>query len=227
VKDDEEVARLRRAAEVIDRVVARLAAEIVPGRSESELGDLVARLIREEGGDGPAFPPTVLTGAKSALPHGSPDGTAVADGDLVIVDVGTSVEGYCSDITRTFVAGREPDDRQLQLFEAVREAQATGVRAAVAGATGADVDRAARSVLEAAGYGDLFIHRTGHGLGLEVHEEPSLHGANEDLLPDGAVVTIEPGVYVPGYGGIRIEDDVVVRAGAPEVLTRAPIRLAP
>jgi Xaa-Pro dipeptidase len=227
VKDDEEVAQLRRAGEVIDRVVARLAAEIVPGASESELGDAARRLIREEGGDAPAFPPTVLTGAKSALPHGSPDGTRVAEGDLVIVDIGASVEGYCSDITRTFVAGRGPDGLQSELFEAVREAQAAGVAAAVAGATGADVDRAARSVLEAAGYGELFVHRTGHGLGLEVHEEPSLHGANEDPLPDGAVVTVEPGVYVPGYGGIRIEDDVVVRAGAPEVLTRAPIQLAP
>jgi Xaa-Pro dipeptidase len=225
VKDEEEVARLRRAAQIIDRVVERLAPEIVPGRSEAELADLAGRLIREEGGDGPSFPPTVLAGAKSALPHGSPDGTPIAAGDLVIVDVGASYQGYCSDITRTFVAGREPDERQRELFGVVRDAQASAVRAAVAGATGADIDRAARSVIEAAGLGELFVHRTGHGLGLEVHEQPSLHAAADEPLPEGAVATVEPGIYVPGYGGVRIEDDVVVRAGSPDVLTRAPTAL--
>jgi Xaa-Pro dipeptidase len=227
VKDEEEIGQLRRAAEIIDRVVERLASEIAPGRSEAELADLATRLIREEGGDGPAFPPTVLTGAKSALPHGSPDGTRIAEGDLVIVDIGASFEGYCSDITRTFVAGRKPDDRQRMLFDVVCEAQAAGVRAALAGATGADVDRAARSMIVGAGLGEFFVHRTGHGLGLEVHEEPSLHAAAGAPLPAGAVATVEPGVYLPGYGGIRIEDDIVVRAGEPEVLTRARIRLEP
>jgi Xaa-Pro dipeptidase len=226
-KDEEEIARLRRAAAVIDRVVGRLVAEIRPGRTEAELAALVTTLVREEGADLQAFPPIVLTGAKSALPHGEPDGTAVAEGDLVIVDIGATVEGYCSDITRTFVAGRDPDDRQRELFGVVHEAQAAAVRSAVAGATGADIDRAARSRIEAAGLGERFIHRTGHGLGLEVHEPPSLHSAAEEPLPEGAVVTVEPGVYLPGYGGVRIEDDVVVRPGEPEVLTRAPIRLEP
>ena len=225
VKDDEELARLRRASEIIDRVVERLAPEIRSGRTEAELADTAVRLIGEEGGEGPSFPPTVLTGARSALPHGKPSRTAVAEGDLVIVDIGASWEGYCSDITRTFVAGRPPDARQRELFETVRRAQAAGVGAAVAGATGADVDRAARSTIEAAGLGELFVHRTGHGLGLEAHEPPSLHAANDDRLPEGVVATVEPGVYVPGYGGVRIEDDVVVRPGAPEVLTQAPIEL--
>ncbi len=226
VKDEDEVERLRRAAAAIDRVVERLAASVEPGRTEVELADEVARLAREQGA-ALAFPPAVLTGPKSALPHGSPGSTPLAEGDLLIVDVGASVDGYCSDITRTLVVGREPDARQRELFEAVREAQAAAVRAAVAGATGADVDRAARSALAGAGLGEAFVHRTGHGLGLEVHEPPSLHALNEEPLPAGAVVTIEPGVYLAGYGGVRIEDDVVVRAGAPEVLTRAPIRLEP
>jgi Xaa-Pro dipeptidase len=169
----------------------------------------------------------VLAGAKSALPHGSPDGTRLAEGDLVIVDIGASYQGYCSDITRTFVAGGKPRDRHRIVFDVVREAQAAGVRAAVAGATGAEVDRAARSVIEAAGLGESFVHRTGHGLGLEVHEPPSLHAAAGEPLPAGAVATVEPGVYLPGFGGIRIEDDVVVRAGEPEVLTQAPIDLRP
>lgn len=225
VKDEDELERLREAAAVVDRAVERLALELRPGRSEAELAARAAALLLEEGGERVAFDPAVLAGRKSALPHGQPDGNTLAEGDLVIVDIGASVGGYCADITRTFVAGREPEARQRELFEVVRDAHAAGVRAAVAGATGADVDRAARSVIDSAGLGEYFVHRTGHGLGLEVHEPPSLHSANDQPLPAGTVVTVEPGVYIPGYGGVRIEDDLVVRAGPPEVLTRAPIRL--
>ena len=225
VKDDDELAAMRRAAAIVDRALARLVEELRPGRTEADLAARAGQLIRDEGADGVAFEPIVAAGAKSALPHGNPDSTPVVEGDLVVVDMGAKVAGYCSDLTRTLVAGREPDARQRELFDVVREAQATGVRAAVAGATGADVDRAARSVIEAAGLGESFVHRTGHGLGLEVHEPPSLHSANLEPLLAGTVVTVEPGVYLPGYGGVRIEDDVVVRSGEPEVLTQAPIAL--
>ncbi|HEY1369311.1 MAG TPA: Xaa-Pro peptidase family protein [Gaiellaceae bacterium] len=226
VKDEQELERHRRAAALVDRVVARLAENARPGRTEAELAAECELLLREHGGDGAAFA-LVLTGAKSALPHGSSDGSPLHEGDLLILDIGTSVEGYYADITRTFVVGREPEERQQELFEVVRDAQAAGVRAATAGATGADVDRAARSVIDAAGLGEYFVHRTGHGLGLEVHEPPYLTATSEEPLAVGNVVTVEPGVYVPGYGGIRIEDDVVVRDGEPEILTRAPIVLAP
>jgi Xaa-Pro dipeptidase len=225
VKDEDELTRLRQAAAVVDRAVERLRPELRPGRSEAELAARAAALLREEGGERLAFEPAVLAGEKSALPHGQPDDNTLAEGDLVIVDIGASVGGYCADITRTFVAGREPDARQLELFQVVGDAHAAGVRAAVAGATGADVDRAARSVIDAAGLGEHFVHRTGHGLGLEVHEPPSLHSANHEPLAAGAVITVEPGVYIRGYGGVRIEDDLVVGIGQPELLTRAPIRL--
>jgi len=225
VKDKEELASLARAAAVIDRVVERLAAEIRPGGSEAELAALAGLMIGEEGGEGPAFPPTVLAGAKTALPHGQPDGSVLAEGDLVIVDIGASVEGYCSDITRTFVCGGRPDARQRELFEVVREAQRAGIAAATAGTSCAEVDRAARAVIESAGLGERFVHRTGHGLGLEVHEPPYLTGSNAAPLAVGNVVTVEPGVYLPGYGGVRIEDDVAVAAEGPEALTRAPVRL--
>jgi Xaa-Pro dipeptidase len=226
VKDEEELERHRRAAAVVDRVVGRLAEEAKPGRTEAELAAQCGLLLREHGGDGAGFA-LVLTGAKSALPHGSSDASPLREGDLLILDIGTSVEGYFADITRTFVVGREPQARQQELFDVVREAEAAGVRAATAGATGADVDRAARSVIEAAGLGEYFVHRTGHGLGLEVHEPPYLTATDDDPLEPGNVVTVEPGVYVPGYGGVRIEDDVVVREQEPEILTRAPIVLAP
>ncbi len=227
VKDEGEIELARRAARIVDAAVERLAGALEPGRTEGELAAAIAAFMREEGGEGLAFDPIVLAGPKSALPHGHADATPVAEGDLLIVDVGTAVGGYCADITRTFVVGREPDERQRELFAVVRQAQLAGVRAAVAGTPCAEVDRAARRVIEEAGLGEHFVHRTGHGLGLEVHEPPYLTSANEEPLEEGMIVTVEPGVYIEGYGGVRIEDDVVVRAGEPEVLTRAPIKLEP
>jgi Xaa-Pro dipeptidase len=220
-KDDGELALLRRAGEIVSRAVDRLAAEVQPGRSELDLAARAGELIREEGASGLAFPPVVLGGASAALPHGGPTPAALREGDLVIVDVGAEVDGYCSDITRTYVCGREPDERQRELVGVVREAQAAAIDATRAGVTGAEVDRAARSVIEEAGLGERFVHRTGHGLGLEPHEPPSLDDAAGEPLPAGAVVTVEPGVYLPGYGGVRIEDDVVVRSGGAELLTTA------
>jgi Xaa-Pro aminopeptidase len=178
-----------------------------------------------EGADDMGFAPAVLTGANSALPHGSSGGRELAPGDLLIVDIGAAVGGYHADITRTYVVAAEPDARQLELFEVVREAQRAGIAAARPGTPCREIDRAARSVIETAGFGAFFVHRTGHGLGLDVHEPPSLHAQNDEQLLEGAVITVEPGVYLPGYGGVRIEDDVVVTASGPEVLTRAPVGL--
>lgn len=224
-KDEAEVEAMRRAARIVDRVLERLVPELAPGRTEAELVARVAELCREEGADGLAFGPLVLAGPKSALPHGTPDGTPLAEGDLVIVDIGCTAGGYCSDITRTFVCGREPDALQREVYGVVQAAQMAAVATAVEGATPAAVDLAARSVIAAAGYGEAFVHRVGHGLGLEVHEPPSLHARNETPLPAGAAITVEPGIYLPGWGGVRIEDDVIVRPDVPDVLTRAPIGL--
>jgi Xaa-Pro dipeptidase len=225
-KDEGEVELLRQAAVIVDAAVQRLAEELRPGLTEAQLAALIASVIRDEGGE-VAFDPAVLAGPKSALPHGHSNGTLVAEGDFVIVDAGAAVGGYCSDITRTFVAGRDPDSRQRELFRVVKEAQAAGIDAVAPGVPCAQVDRAARRVIEEAGLGSYFVHRTGHGLGLEVHEPPYLTATNQEPLPEASVVTVEPGVYIEGYGGVRIEDDVVVRAGGPEVLTHAAVRLEP
>ncbi len=228
VKDEDELQRLRQAARIVDAAVERVAAEeLRPGRSEAALAAAAARLLREEGAEALPFDPIVLAGPRAALPHGTPGATAVAKGDLVIVDLGAAFEGYCADITRTFVVGARPDARQRELHEIVSEAHLAGIRAATAGRPCAGVDRAAREVIEQAGLGPHFIHRTGHGLGLEVHEPPYLNGANEEPLAEGMVVTVEPGVYIEGYGGVRIEDDLTVRAGEPELLTQAPVALEP
>jgi Xaa-Pro aminopeptidase len=226
-KDADELELHRRAAAVVDRALARLAPEIRPGRTEAELASALMQILPAEGADEIGFAPAVLAGANSALPHGSPGRRELASGDLLIVDIGAAVGGYHADITRTYVVGAGPDARQRELFELVREAQRAGIAAAKPGMPCREVDRAARSVIETAGLGAHFVHRTGHGLGLEVHEPPSLHAQNAEQLPEGAVITVEPGVYFSGYGGVRIEDDVAVTTSGPEVLTRAPVGLEP
>jgi Xaa-Pro dipeptidase len=223
VKSEDEVDAIRRAAAIADRVVERIGALAAPGVSETELAAECAQRLRAAGGEALAFEPLVLAGPRAALPHGRSGATKLADGDLLIVDIGVAVDGYAADITRTFVVGREPDERQREIFELVRAAERAGIDAVRAGAPARAVDAAARRVIADAGYGEAFIHRTGHGLGLEVHEPPYLTATNAEPLEAGMVVTVEPGVYLEGWGGVRIEDDVVVRADGPEVLTRAAI----
>lgn len=227
VKSESEIATLRQAAAVVDVVVTQLASLAAPGMREQELAAECARLLRAEGGEALAFDPLILTGPRSALPHGQPGATKLAAGDLLICDIGVSVGGYLADITRTSVVGGAPDARQQELFALVQAAQRAGIAAVRAGAPCCAVDAAARQIIDAAGYGANFIHRTGHGLGLEVHEPPYLTADNEQPLEAGMVVTVEPGIYIEGYGGIRIEDDVVVGLDGVEVLTQAPISLVP
>jgi Xaa-Pro dipeptidase len=224
-KDADELELHRRAAAVVDRALAHLVSEIRPGRTEADIASALLQILLAEGADDVGFPPAVLAGENSALPHGSSGRRELARGDLLIVDIGAAVGGYHADITRTYVVGAEPDARQRELFEVVREAQRAGIAAAKPDTPCREIDRAARSVIEAAGLGAHFVHRTGHGLGLEVHESPSVHAQNDEQLPEGAVITVEPGVYLTGYGGVRIEDDVAVTASGPAVLTRSPCRL--
>lgn len=225
VKDADEIERLRGAARIVDRALARLVAEeLRPGRTELELAGVCSRLLREEGGARLAFEPAVLSGPRAAFPHYRSGDVPLAEGALVVVDIGVVSEGYCADLTRTFVLG-EASEEQKRLFELVEGAREAALALIRPGVRCADVDRAARNVIEEAGYGELFIHRTGHGLGLEVHEPPSLAGSNEDLLREGMAITVEPGIYVPGLGGVRLEDDVVVTAAGAELLTHAPIEL--
>jgi Xaa-Pro dipeptidase len=225
VKSEDEIGAHRRAAAVVDRVVGRLAEAATPGVTEAELAAECARQLRAEGGESLPFEPLILTGPRSALPHGQPGRTPLAEGDLLIIDIGVAVDGYCADITRTVVVGAEPDERQREVFEIVRAAERAGIDAARAGAPAREVDTAARGVITDAGYGANFIHRTGHGLGLEVHEPPYLTASNDEPLEPGMVVTVEPGIYIEGWGGVRIEDDVVIREGAAEVLTNALIEV--
>jgi len=218
----EELALLQRACAIFDDALTQVAKEVEPGRSEADIAARCADAVRQHGGETRGFEPIVLTGPRSALPHGRSGATKLAQGDLLIVDFGASFEGYFSDSTRTFVVGQEPDERQRELLDVVRRAEKAGIDAARPGVEAREVDHAARAVIEDAGFGEYFVHRTGHGLGLEVHEPPWLTATNEQILDRDMIVTIEPGIYIPGYGGVRIEDDVRID-DPPQVLTQVPV----
>jgi Xaa-Pro aminopeptidase len=221
VKDDTEVGLLREACAIADRALADLLAAggLRPGRTEREVGrELDARML-DHGADAPSFETIVATGPDSAIPHHRPAERELAAGDLVKLDFGAEYGGYHSDMTRTFVLGK-PADWQREIYELVHTAQAAGRAALAIGAEVRAVDAVARDVIAAAGRAEQFAHGLGHGVGLEVHEAPALSPLGAGTLADRMAVTVEPGVYLPGRGGVRIEDTLVVREGAePELLT--------
>jgi Xaa-Pro aminopeptidase len=234
IKDAGEVALLRLACEAADAALTDLIARggLRPGRTELEVGRDLEALMLDHGADGVSFETIVASGANSAIPHHRPTDAVLAAGDFVKIDFGALVGGYHSDMTRTFVLGRagKAEAWQLEIYELVSVAQRAGRAALEAGACLADVDAAARGVIADAGYGEQFGHGLGHGVGLQIHEAPGINATAAGTLLAGSVVTVEPGVYLPDRGGVRIEDTLVVpdetSGHAPELLTRFPKELA-
>jgi len=218
-KDSDEVRLIERAANVAIRALERTLAEVRVGMTELQVAGVLERALRDEGSEGFPFPSIVASGSRSALPHARATSARVREGDLLLLDFGAEVEGYCADITRTVVVGRASDE-QREIYDVVRRANEQASHSIRAGMTGRDADAIARGYIEQRGYGDLFGHGLGHGVGLEVHEAPRLSRTADGALAEGAVVTIEPGVYRPGWGGVRIEDDVVLDAAGPRILTK-------
>lgn len=217
-KDEYEIAQMRRAIAVTESALCATMEQVKVGMTERELASRLKLELLREGGEGMAFDPIVVSGPHAASPHATPGDRPIQPGEPIIVDCGTLIGGYTADITRTFVIG-DLAPRFKRVYEVVRAANRAGREAVRPGIPAEAVDRAARVVIEEAGYGEYFIHRTGHGLGLDVHEPPFIVAGNERPLERGMTFTVEPGIYLPGQGGVRIEDDVLVAGDDGESLT--------
>ncbi len=210
VKTEDEIERIRRAVSLNEQVFRTVYPTVKPGMSESQIALSIENTMREMGAEGPSFETIVAFGTNAARPHAVPGGRVLQRGETVLVDMGLVLEGYCSDMTRTFTAGR-PDRLFQERLRVVRRAQLAAMQVIRAGITCREADQAARQVIREAGYGNFFGHALGHGVGIDVHEEPRLSSRSRKKLRSGMVVTVEPGIYLPEWGGIRLENMVVVR----------------
>jgi Xaa-Pro dipeptidase len=221
VKKSDEVAAMEKAVAIAEKAMKRLVPRIKIGMTEKQVAAMLTQELLANGADALAFGPIVCAGPNSALPHAVPTNRPLQRGDLLLIDWGVYVDDYPSDLTRTFAVGKlEPE--LAHIYELVKQANAVGRETAQPGVTGREVDQMTREVIEDGGYGEYFIHRTGHGLGLEVHEPPDMSSLNTRPLMEGNVFTIEPGIYLPGRGGVRIEDNVVVTIDGARTLTSFP-----
>jgi Xaa-Pro dipeptidase len=224
-KDEAEIGHISAAIHVTEEALGAVLAQVKPGMTEHQVAKQLEIAQLERGGGPLPFEVVALCGPNATLPHGVPGEQAIQPGDVLLIDIGTSAEGYFSDITRTVVVGQEPGDRTRAVYQAVLAANAAGRVAAGPGVPCQEVDRAARQVIEDAGFGDYFTHRTGHGIGLGIHEAPSVEAGNTQLLQAGMVITVEPGIYLPGEVGVRIEDDVLITEDGAVSLTAFPREL--
>ncbi|ALM74333.1 Xaa-Pro dipeptidase [Thermococcus barophilus] len=219
VKTKEEIEIIKSACELADMAVMAAIEEISEGKREREIAAKVEYVMKMNGAEKPAFDTIIASGHRAALPHGVASDKRIERGDLVVIDLGALYRHYNSDITRTIVVGK-PNEKQKEVYEVVLEAQKTAVEKAKPGMTAKELDSIARNIIAEYGYGDYFIHSLGHGVGLEIHEPPRISQYDESVLKEGMVVTIEPGIYIPKLGGVRIEDTVVITKDGAERLTK-------
>jgi len=224
IKSEQELQHLRKAAELADYAIEVGVKEIAEGKTELEILNVIEKAVKEKGASQMSFDTMVLSGKKTASPHGKPGDRKIQKGDFILFDLGVVYNGYCSDITRTVAFG-EPTEEMKEIYQTVLKAEESAVQAVKPGITASSLDKTARDIITEAGYGEYFTHRLGHGLGISVHEYPSITGVNELQLQEGMVFTIEPGIYHPEIAGVRIEDDVVVTKDGVEVLTKFPKEL--
>ena len=210
VKDQYEIDSLKTAIEITDEVFTQILPELKVGAVEKEIAAKISYLFKMHGADGDSYDPIIGSGYLGALPHATPTNKAFEDGDFVVMDFGALYNGYHADMTRTVVIG-SATSKHKEIYDIVLQSQLEGINAAKAGITGSELDAVCRGVIENAGYGDKFIHSTGHGLGLEVHTYPRISAYNNQPLLENYIITIEPGIYLGGWGGVRIEDDCLIQ----------------
>lgn len=225
VKSPEEVAAIRVAAELAQDALTEVLPTVRAGQSELEIGAALESALRRRGSEWHPFPTIVASGPRSALPHARTSDRSVQPGEWLLLDFGAQVDGYCADLTRTVVVGARADARQVAMYDLVRCAQGRALEHLRPGMTGREGDALAREVIASRGFGAAFGHSLGHGLGLEVHEAPRLAPTSDAPVPHGAVVTVEPGVYFPGWGGVRLEDDLFLGDDGPELLSNGRTEL--
>ena len=218
-KSPEEVTAIRAAAALAQEALAEVLPSIRVGSTEFTIAAELEGALRRRGSEWHPFPTIVASGPRSALPHARTSERMVVSGDLLLVDFGAQVDGYCADLTRTYVVGARADEQQRMVYDLVRDAQQQAIRRLRAGMTGAEGDALARDVIRRRGFGEAFGHALGHGLGLEVHEAPRVAASTETAIPAHAVVTVEPGIYLGGWGGVRLEDDVYLGPDGPDCLS--------
>lgn len=220
VKDTEEMACIEHAAEISDKSFKHIEEIIHAGMTELDVAWELEKSLREAGSQSIPFEIIVGSGPNAALPHAQPSGRVIKEGEPIVIDFGAKVEGYCSDVTRTLCIGK-PDNTFNNIYRIVLEAQLNAITKIVDGTTGAEADKFARSIIEEAGYGEAFGHSLGHGIGLAAHEKPNLHRISGDILTENMAFTIEPGIYLAGWGGVRIEDTVMVKNGKISVISKS------
>lgn len=223
-KDEEEIQRMIAAQRIAEAALDQIVKEIKPGVTEKEIAARLQYLMLAGGAENMSFDPIVASGPNGSMPHAVPTDRKIQDGDFVTMDFGVLYQGYCSDMTRTVALGHATEEMR-KVYDTVLRAQLAGIAASHAGASGKSVDGAARDIITEAGYGPYFGHSYGHSLGLEIHEAPNCTPRNENPIPAGAVCSAEPGIYIPGKFGVRIEDVVIFREGGCEVITHSPKEL--
>ena len=220
VKDQTEIDALQRAVDITDNVFDLILPEIKVGVTEKKIAAKISYLFKDQGGDGDSYDPIIASGTNGALPHATPSDKKVEIGDFIVMDFGALYKGYHADMTRTVVVG-EPSDKHVEIYNIVLESQLAGINYAKSGIKCSELDKACRDVIDSKGYGELFMHSTGHGLGLEVHTMPRIAWTNHTLLQKNNVITIEPGIYVAGWGGVRIEDDCLIQKDSCHPMNRS------
>ena len=220
VKDQSELDALQTAVDITDQVFDIILPEIKAGVTEKHIAARISYLFKQEGGDGDSYDPIIASGANGALPHATPSDNEVKHGDFIVMDFGSLYKGYHADMTRTIVVGAA-SDKHKEIYNIVLESQLAGIAYGKSGVKCSDLDKACRDVIDSKGYGELFMHGTGHGLGLEVHTLPRISSVNHAPLEENNVITIEPGIYIAGWGGVRIEDDCVIEKDSCRPMNRS------